>query len=502
MNKSDSVYHSLELIEKRITEKLTVENIANSVYFSKDHYQRLFRDVVGESVMEYVTRRKMTLAGRALLETDTAIIDIAMDYGYDSREGFSRSFKAYMGLSPADYRKNNLTAFSQRKERKCFNMSYSKKVDEIIKEINDFIGLTKELANELQKIDTEDKEFWGKVAEHTYLFADRIDSDISKVKSIASHHDEISNGFAIVKIIEDIVFQMNIMGHQTAITAAQSINHRELYLQFSEKYRNLAFNGWQKSKKVYEFLKELSLLIINDMRKTAKEMIQNTINQGKQAVKSFNGSANYIRDEVERVVDLLSSTTVDDMTELFLDDCLFRLQIISFTTKFAMLPNYSDIDAALTGFQENLSATAEYINSIIKPQPSFEADVSLLRTLQDVAYQGNILLFYDRGIIEKLTSEGMLNDVQKTEFQRIDDEICDCICVAVDAERFKSNDNVENIAIIRNIVERFHIIASDLKSLADELGINEYGLLVSATEHKNLADKADNFINEYVKLTG
>jgi AraC family transcriptional regulator len=37
---------------------------------------------VGETVMEYVKKRKLTLAGRQLLETDKAIINIAMEYGF------------------------------------------------------------------------------------------------------------------------------------------------------------------------------------------------------------------------------------------------------------------------------------------------------------------------------------------------------------------------------------------------------------------------------------
>ena len=80
MNKETAVFRSLEMIEKRIAEKLTVENISDSVYFSKYHYQRLFREIVGESVMDYVMKRKLTLAGRELLETNATILDIALKF--------------------------------------------------------------------------------------------------------------------------------------------------------------------------------------------------------------------------------------------------------------------------------------------------------------------------------------------------------------------------------------------------------------------------------------
>ena len=105
MFNGNPISRSLEIIESQISEKLTVEYIASRVYFSKFHYQRLFRETVGDSVMEYVTKRKLTLAGQELLETDAAIVDIAEKFGYDSREGFSRSFKAHMGVTPGEYRK-------------------------------------------------------------------------------------------------------------------------------------------------------------------------------------------------------------------------------------------------------------------------------------------------------------------------------------------------------------------------------------------------------------
>ena len=76
MDNEKAIFYSLDVIESRISEKLTVENIANAVYFSNNHYQRLFREIAGETVMEYVMKRKLTLAGRALLESDASIIDI------------------------------------------------------------------------------------------------------------------------------------------------------------------------------------------------------------------------------------------------------------------------------------------------------------------------------------------------------------------------------------------------------------------------------------------
>ena len=82
MKNEKPILKSLEIIENRITEKLSVENIASSIFISKYHYQRLFKEIVGDTVMEYVTKRKLTLAGKELLETNDTILNIALRYGY------------------------------------------------------------------------------------------------------------------------------------------------------------------------------------------------------------------------------------------------------------------------------------------------------------------------------------------------------------------------------------------------------------------------------------
>ena len=76
-----------------------------------------------------MTKRKLTLAGRALLATDATILDIALDHGYDSRDSFSRSFKAYIGVTPTEYRKYGLTAIRQKTVKEKKSMMYSKNTD-------------------------------------------------------------------------------------------------------------------------------------------------------------------------------------------------------------------------------------------------------------------------------------------------------------------------------------------------------------------------------------
>lgn len=105
MKKSNAIDGSIDFIENRLTEAIDVGELAQRAFFSKTHYQRLFRAIVGEPVMEYVKNRRLQFACRDVREGNTGILDIALKYGYDSHEGFTRAFKAYFGVTPSEYRK-------------------------------------------------------------------------------------------------------------------------------------------------------------------------------------------------------------------------------------------------------------------------------------------------------------------------------------------------------------------------------------------------------------
>ena len=105
MNKSNAINGSIDFIESRLTEAIDLGELAQQAFFSKTHYQRLFRAIVGEPVMEYVKNRRLQLACRDVQAGNIGILDIALKYGYGSHEGFTRAFKAYFGVTPSEYRK-------------------------------------------------------------------------------------------------------------------------------------------------------------------------------------------------------------------------------------------------------------------------------------------------------------------------------------------------------------------------------------------------------------
>ncbi len=97
------IQKTIDYIDEHITEKFTVEQLAQLAGFSTYHYYRVFFSFTGMTVMEYVTRRKLYHALYELGRGDK-IIDIAMQYGFDTHAGFTKAFKKHFGYPPKVYR--------------------------------------------------------------------------------------------------------------------------------------------------------------------------------------------------------------------------------------------------------------------------------------------------------------------------------------------------------------------------------------------------------------
>lgn len=97
------IQNSIDYIEENLKEALTVDKIAKITGFSSYHYYRLFNTYVGMPVMQYVRRRRMLHGVNELSKSDKRIIDIALDYGFNTHSGFSKAFHKEYGCSPSEY---------------------------------------------------------------------------------------------------------------------------------------------------------------------------------------------------------------------------------------------------------------------------------------------------------------------------------------------------------------------------------------------------------------
>lgn len=100
-----SVEEVLRYIEAHIEEPLTAEALAHQVFASSHHFQRVFSLLTGMPLSEYIRNRRLSIAGVMLSRQDVKVIDLALQYGYESPESFSKAFTRFHGVTPQNAKK-------------------------------------------------------------------------------------------------------------------------------------------------------------------------------------------------------------------------------------------------------------------------------------------------------------------------------------------------------------------------------------------------------------
>lgn len=101
----EGIGNAIGYIEDNITEELTIEAIAKQAFVSPFYFQKGFSMLCGFTVGDYIRQRRLTLAGSELVATDKKIIEIALKYGYDSPDSFTKAFTRFHGATPSAVRK-------------------------------------------------------------------------------------------------------------------------------------------------------------------------------------------------------------------------------------------------------------------------------------------------------------------------------------------------------------------------------------------------------------
>lgn len=94
-------------IQGHLDDALCLEDLARIARFSPYHFHRIFRGMVGESVMEHVRRLRLERAAIRLKHADAPVTRIAFDAGFETHEAFTRAFRAMFDMSPSEFRKEH-----------------------------------------------------------------------------------------------------------------------------------------------------------------------------------------------------------------------------------------------------------------------------------------------------------------------------------------------------------------------------------------------------------
>ncbi len=98
---------ALDYIERNLREEMRVDDVARAVHFSSSHFPVIFARVVGCTVAEYIRRRRLAYAAWDLALSGKRILDIALEYRFESQEVFTRAFKRRFGITPGAFRRND-----------------------------------------------------------------------------------------------------------------------------------------------------------------------------------------------------------------------------------------------------------------------------------------------------------------------------------------------------------------------------------------------------------
>jgi len=106
MDYYERIQSTVDYIEKRLGEEITLDELADMACFSKYHYHRIFLAFTGETVMEYIRKRRLASAAARLMNSGDRTLDIAFSLGFNSQETFIRAFKKVFGVTPGRCRKD------------------------------------------------------------------------------------------------------------------------------------------------------------------------------------------------------------------------------------------------------------------------------------------------------------------------------------------------------------------------------------------------------------
>ena len=97
----------LKYIENNYMDKITIADVAGEVGLSQSHFMKYFKNTMGTSFIDYLNEYRLTMASRLLLSSDSSILDVAAEVGFDNLSYFNRTFKRRFGQTPSAYRKRN-----------------------------------------------------------------------------------------------------------------------------------------------------------------------------------------------------------------------------------------------------------------------------------------------------------------------------------------------------------------------------------------------------------
>lgn len=123
MDYKEHIARAIEYIEKNLTNEIDLTACAKACAYSKYYFLRVFKEVTGMTPADYIRKRRLSEIAKRICQDDEYISEIAFAYGFNSKENFTRAFKAEHHILPSEYKQtqNSLKLYEPLSfERKPF----------------------------------------------------------------------------------------------------------------------------------------------------------------------------------------------------------------------------------------------------------------------------------------------------------------------------------------------------------------------------------------------
>ena len=428
----NAIDESIYFIENRLTDDINIAALAKHSFFSISHYQRIFRAIVGEPVMEYVKNRRLQLACFDLLSSKSTILEIALKYGYESHDGFTRAFKSYFGTTPSKYRKT---------KKEVTKMLSNETLNRIGQNAERISGVLTKIVNDAKVlVDNARKEAKNEIYKGVIIMANELENLAKRIKYLKDNNIktllnpnlsafEMSDKILfIIKCLDEIFFQMKLLRFLSGVEIGRISPPKDIFEAIDTEYDKLCNELADNRQIMIEFMTQAIELIYADIRQDVNNSTKKAVNMLYKAIKEGENTAVlmqaaaisfeergrefiFIKERVKETINILKNAedcfkdTVDlNNAAALIQNAAFNMNINAFNTAIAsaragdtpkskaaaeQILNYADILQQTVSEFEFLLNEYNRLFELIKYKQSQQALVK--KHLDDLIFQGGIL---------------------------------------------------------------------------------------------------------------
>ena len=108
MSSEEKLLKSIEFIETQLRESISLEQVAAHTAVSLRQLQRFFAEMTSTTALQYLVGRRLAESCKVLIESDRRIIDVALEFQFQTHESFTRAFSREFGISPSQFKQRGM----------------------------------------------------------------------------------------------------------------------------------------------------------------------------------------------------------------------------------------------------------------------------------------------------------------------------------------------------------------------------------------------------------